>query len=612
MRAVQLLINSYLPPDIRDPNLKMDAKSIGNLLAVVAEKYPDRYEDISKFISDVGRNASYRQGETIGLDDLKPVINREPVFKAMDKEIAAARKELGDGPEFEEARQAIWTKYSDELGKMTSTAAAEALNSLGLSVASGARGKADQLKAMLTTPGMYADHRGQPVKVFIRNSFSDGLRPAEYLAGTYSTRFSVMSTKNATAKGGDFSKQAGQAAVNLIVTEDDCGTGNGILMSPDDESLKYRVLAKSAGDLKEGSIIGRDELSAIRKYKKPVIVRSPLTCQAKQGICAKCAGAMFGNGKLSSIGDAVGITAANAIGEPITQSALNNKHSGSIVKGKRVFSGFDVINRIAQSPEDFPERAAVSEVSGIVEKIEDAPQGGKFIYVDGKQHYALPGFAPLVKPGDKVEQGDQLSDGIVDTRDIIRLRGLGEGRKHYATRLKQALDDSGMPANSVNVEMLARAAIDHVVIEDPDGLGDFLPDDVVSYNTLSTTYVPPETARKMKPLEAVGKVLQAPALHYSIGTKLTPRMAKQIEESGLDVLVDDYEPKFRPEMVRLRSASHYNPDWLAAQHTSYLKKQLNEAAIRGEDTNIEENTHFAPRLAQGVGFGKNIRITGKF
>jgi hypothetical protein len=117
----------------------------------------------------------------------------------------------------------------------------------------------------------------------------------------------------------------------------------------------------------------------------------------------------------------------------------------------------------------------------------------------------------------------------------------------------------------------------------------------------------------MAPQHASGRTLQAPILHYSIGTKLTPKMVKHIEDSGIkDIYASDDPSPFHPEMQRLRVAAHANDDWLASMHTSYLKKQLNESAIRGDETNTSENIHFAPRLAKGEDFGKDVRRTGKF
>ena len=206
-----------------------------------------------------------------------------------------------------------------------------------------------------------------------------------------------------------------------------------------------------------------------------------------------------------------------------------------------------------------------------------------------------------------------MSEGLADPGEVVELRGLGEGRKYYSDKLKQLLDDSGMEADRRNTELMARAALDHLQITDIKEDDEYLPDDVVSYSYFSNRYTPPKDTAKFKTDKSVGTYLQSPALHYTIGTKITPKIAKHLKSSGFDELFTSADsPTFKPHMVRLRAATHHGTDWLASMHTSYLKKQLSDSAIRGEESNVESNIHFAPRLAIGTNFGENIEQTGKF
>ena len=123
----------------------------------------------------------------------------------------------------------------------------------------------------------------------------------------------------------------------------------------------------------------------------------------------------------------------------------------------------------------------------------------------------------------------------------------------------------------------------------------------------------PETTHAMKAKQAVGKYLQQPILHYTIGTRITPQVVKNLESVGYDnVYADDTKPEFEPEMIRLRGASHTSPDWMASQGTSYLTKQLQESVTRGDDTNVLHNPDWRPRLAYGAGFAKDLQTTGIF
>jgi hypothetical protein len=410
------------------------------------------------------------------------------------------------------------------------------------------------------------------------------------------------------------SKIMSQAAASLVVTKDDCGTTAGVDLDLDEPSVKGRVLAMPAAGLPAGAVLDSGTLAHLRKLgTEKIVVRSAMTCGQKLGLCSRCLG-LRSNGKFAKIGDSVGIQAAQALGEPVTQMALNLKHTSGQKSGlKASYAGFKWINQFVQSPEQFDSRAAVSEEDGVVDKVEDAPQGGKYVSVNGKEHYVPPGLDVLVKAGQHVEAGDQLGDGLVDAADITRLRGLGEGRRYYAERLKQMLEDSGMKTDLRNTEMLARAAINHVTVTGSEDVGDYLPDDVAEYNRIAPSWAPPKDAKARTPAESRGMWLQDPVLHYSVGTRITPKVASRLEELGYKKITAAAEPPpFEPSMVRLRVASHYNPDWLASQHTSYLTRQLGESAVRGDDTDTASNIHFAPRLAVGEGFGDNVRETGKF
>lgn len=612
MRAVDFAISRILPEDLRRDTYDLGKKGMANLMAEVALKHPDRFPDIAKKLGDMGRRAAWWQGYTTADEDTRQVIDTKKYYAQMDAELTKLRKEKLPQDEFEERRSEILTRYSDLIEKDTMAAAMKNRNAFALAVASGARGNPSHVKAILSTPGVYQDSKGRTIPLFVRNSFGDGVRPAETLAGTYGARTSVVSTKRATAQGGDLLKIMTQSTVNYNVTEKDCKVDNGLAMDPNEASLSGRVLARPVGDIPAGTVIDRNLLAQLRRRGKPVVVRSAMTCRAKHGLCAHCAGVQA-DGKFPNVGESIGVTAAAAIGEPIVQGALNVKHSGGMAKGKKSFSGLKYIQQFLQIPEEFKDKATVSEVDGAVDRIEEAPQGGMFITVSGERHFVLPGFQPLVKVGQKIEAGEPLSDGLVNPADIVRLRGLGEGRRYYATRLSQMLADSGQNPDARNVEILARAAIDNYLIEDPEESDPWQPDDLVREGELLASYKPPADTAAMPVSKASGRYLQAPVLHYTVGTRLTPKMTQALQDAGVSTVpVSSQTPRFRAEMKRLRVASHDSDDWLASLGTSYLSSQMRTALERGDETNVKENWHFGPRLAYGVGFGENIEQTGKF
>ena len=613
MKAVDLLINSYLPEDLRDYDRLYDKKGLSKLMADIGQNHPEKYRELSKLISDVGRKSSYYQGETLKLSDMRPTYDKSKDLESMDAEIDKIKKTLPRS-QHNKAKMKVYQKYSDRLGKKTIAGAMSGEHGLANSVFSGARGSPTQLAAMVTSPGMYTDYANKPIDMFVRNSFGEGLRPHEYLGSMFGARKSVIATKESTADAGYLGKQMARATLPIVVTQTNCGTSNGINVEVDNvDDMLGRVLTKAVGSIPAGTVVDRKVINELSKNKKEnVMVRSPLTCQSKEGVCAECSG-LGNDNKFPSIGDSVGLTAAHALSEPITQGSLNTKHTGGMYSDKTTFAGFNVINQIMQSPGTFPNRASVSEVFGTVDKIEEAPQGGKFIYVDGHKHYVLPGFNESVKAGQKVEPGDQLSEGIVDVKDIIRLRGLGSGRKHYVNRLEQAFADSGMQVDRRNLEFLARGALDQVQVDSIDGLGDHLPDDLVSYNKLNADYNPGKNAKLLASDDAVGQYLESPALHYSIGTRLTPRMVSTLKDAGIDKLYASKDtPRFTPIMTMLSRAAKHNEDWMAKLHNTYISESLRNDSVIGADTDIEQNVHFAPRIAIGKGFGDKAKETGKF
>lgn len=294
-------------------------------------------------------------------------------------------------------------------------------------------------------------------------------------------------------------------------------------------------------------------------------------------------------------------------------SGLNTKHSGGVASKKKTFSGFDVISQIVQTPDTFPNEATVALKSGTITSIKPASQGGNYIGVDGEEHYVLPNFDIFVKVGDTVEAGDQLSDGIVDSAAIVTLRGLGAGRRFYSERLKKALDESNIATDKKNTELIARGAINHIEIDDYDENEDYLPGDVTKYNEFAYKYKPNSDSKEVSLDRSIGKYLQKPILHYSIGTKLTPNMVKRISNAGLSsVQVSEVKPNFSADMIRLRNSPQVNDSWIQRMSTSYIKTNLNDSAIRGLESNTRNSNNFADTLARGVDFAKDIETSGKF
>lgn len=278
----------------------------------------------------------------------------------------------------------------------------------------------------------------------------------------------------------------------------------------------------------------------------------------------------------------------------------NTKHSGGAASSKDPDSiaGFDVVRDLAMVPSTFPHRAAVASIDGRVDDIAPAPQGGFYISVGDTRHFSK--GDPSVKVGDEVEAGDVLGIGLVNPRDVVEHKGIGAGREYFTSRYTKALRDSGYEVNRRNVELLSRANINHVTSDEFDG--DLLPGDVQQYNTWQASYEPREDATELDPQAAVGRFLERPVLHHTIGTRVTKRMLPDLNEfaAGRKLLVSAKPPGVSAHMESLQYVPQHYPDWMAQLSSNYLERGLLRNAHRGASSSTT-GLHPMPGVARGVG-----------
>ena len=607
----QVLVNDALPPRFRDYGRVMDSNGIEQVLQEIAREDPDSYAAVTKRLMDVGNAAAFDTGTTIRLSDLRPAYDKRPVLQALDIAEAKIRgdKTLTDAQK-SELIEKLYDKANAKIVEDTFNVEFDRKNQLALQVASKARGTKPQLAAFVSTPGTYSDPYGKMVPMFIRHSFAEGLTPAEYWAGSFGARTGVISTKGATAKGGAFGKLLSASAISQVVTEDDCGTEGGLPVKVDDDDNIGAVLARPAGGYDAGTVITKNVLSDLRKDKRhdEIVVRSPVTCGCKDGVCSKCAG-IRETGGFPPIGYNLGTNAASAFAERITQGALNVKHSGKKTSGKGHYQGFEMLTSLAKVPKVFPDRATISPTDGTVSKIEDAPQGGTYIFVtdkNGKEYktYVASGYDIDVKVGDELEAGDQMSDGVIDPSELVKYKGIGEGRRYWASRFTQAMRDSGMAANRRNAEVLARTVMNTVRLENEDEAGEGLPGDVLTYTAWSYGFKPRKDSSIVAPtVSSVGKYLEQPVLHYTIGTKITPSVIRTMKKFKVDrMMVNDTKPAVEPFMERIEDSNAEKDDWLARLGTTYLKSRLLDDVARGAESHLHSTEPY-PGIAKGVEFG---------
>lgn len=414
---------------------------------------------------------------------------------------------------------------------------------------------------------------------------------------------------NSVADAGYFSKQMSRATMTLRITEHDCGTDNGVDLPVSNREAVGTYLAHPVGGYNKNNEVTAKVLNDLaHKGVTTIIVRSPITCQSSakfhsNAICQLCAGKREKG--LPLLGDYIGITSASTLGEPLAQGQLSLKHSSGSATGPNLTSGFDLVKQLATIPQTFKDKAAVAEHDGVVKEIRVATQGGHYINIGTDEYYIPTGFGLKVKAGESVEAGDVLSEGIVNPSDIVRLKGIGEGRRYFAQVMKRTFDEAGMGGiNHRNFEVLSKSMIDHVNITDNNGLGDHLPGDIVSYQAIERNYQPRPDAAKVRVDLAYNKYLESPVLHYTIGTRITKKIIERLRANNIEqVLVSSTHPGFTPEMQRLDALPEHEPDWMHQLYTANLERKLLHAVNTGAFSDTKGASP-VPGLAYGVGFGQ--------
>ena len=614
----QLLINDALPKEMRDYNRILDKKGMGQLGTTLAEKYPDQYRDVMKKIHDVSRDAGYTTGGlSMGLNDIRQTEaskkNAAAVTNAL-RQILADRK-LDD----KTRRVQILKLAADAQKKLTEDVYNEALeknNPLVHQVISGGSGNKFTLSSLIGADMQYVDHKDEPIPVPVLRPYSRGLTPTEYFAGAFGARKGVIDTKTATADAGFYGKQLTQMAHRLVVTADDdddeeqlaTAVNRGLPSDVDDPDNEGALLARDLGPYKRNTVLTPKILKDLKESGvKDILVRSPIVGgPADGGVFARDVGYRE-KSRIPPVGDFVGIAAAQALSEPVSQSQLSSKHSGG-VGGAKSISGFKAINALVQVPKKYPDGATHAQVDGTVQEVRPAAQGGYYVKIDGQDHYVSADSAVTVKKGDILEAGDTLSDGMPNPAEIVRHKGIGEGRRYFVQAMRDVFKNSGITAHRRNVELVARGLINHVRMEDE--YGDFVPDDVVPYSVLERNYRPREGSQLAEPTRLTGQFLEAPALHYSIGTKITKSVATNLKKYGINAVQAHKEPPpFKPEMVRGMANISNDQDWMTRMLGSYQQRGFLGSIHRGLSSDAAGSS-YVPSLAAGENFGLSGPTSG--
>lgn len=591
----QYLLNETIPSKYRPEGAYTKKKMFNNMLRL-AKDDPDKYVQTIQRVKELGDEFATMEGISVGLDDIEPVYSQRD---AIVKPALQKMKQTTDRSK----RQQIVSQTQDKLIDY----AKNHPGTMGDMVRSGGRGNPLQLMRTVGAPAAASDEEDEIQPWLTTHSYSEGLKPSEWWATNKEARMAAVKANIEVSEPGDLSKILVNNTSDQIVTETDCGTTNGLKFSVTDSSLVDRYTAKKTGNIPAGTLITPRILSSLKKQKiDSVLARSPMTCESRDGLCQMCAG-LDVTGKPNAIGTNVGVRASQAMGEPLTQLALNVKHGGRVSGSNPMeIAGLEGFRAIIESPASFRNKAALAPESGTVEKVDAAPQGGHYITVGGQKTYAGQHLKPLVKPGDKVEAGDALSEGIPRPDEVVKHKGLGAGREYMVDKLSKIYQDSGIDIDRRHFETLAKSNLNHLRVEDVDDMDSaehgLVRGDVIDYNKFRN--IVSNSVETVPLSQAEGRYLGEAILHHLAGTKITPRMVSDFKKAGINrIKVTTRMPKVTPFMAPATRNPLLNPDWLVRMGHRYLKQSITEGAQKGEASDLH-GAHPIPGIVFSAQFGE--------
>lgn len=483
----RVLVNEVLPREVRDYGLVFTDKAIQQKLVEIDKTVGrEAFVKALKGLADIGRRFAYVTGSSFLLSDLQSMTReRNAAYRRADAEADRVRR---SSMSEEDKRKAIVNVYmsagaqlqkSIDLGKNS----AGKSNNVQDMMAAGARGNPSQVKQMVSDVGVMLDHRNMPMPVPVRGSYAEGLSTSEFFQHMYGNRKGMIDRSQSVRDPGALTKQVIVSAAGYRVTMPDCQTRQGI----DEPTMGMSALDRYSAETVPG-VVKRDELvtttvlAAARKANvKTIRVRSPLSCEAPSGVCVRCYG-LDEEGKPPTVGDFVGIKDAQGLTEPTTQLAMKTFHTGGVATTKaNLATGFDRVKQLFTMPKEMEEKATLAEVAGRVDDVRSSPYGGHVVTIGGKNHRVARGLSLRVRVGDQVTVGQQISDGAVDPRDVLRLRGLRAMQVQLRDDIAHVYASGGERLHPKVVEAPVRILTETVRVSDPGDHPSLVAGDYATY-----------------------------------------------------------------------------------------------------------------------------------
>ncbi len=471
-------------------NAPLRKRDMGAVIEGLVEQHgPHATAQVLDAFKELGFHFASQAGITVSKNDVVIPPKKEEILERIEGEVADILDQYDMGLiSQEERKEAVvdkWNAATDEVGEAMQEHLEE-LNPIFMMANSGARGSFKQIRQLAGMRGLMANPKGEIIERPIKANFMEGLTVLEYFISTHGARKGLADTALRTADSGYLTRRLVDVAQDVIVREEDCGTKEGIDMpvlgedGKPNENLLGRHTNHKVGGLKRGTLITKPELAAIveeigKDDAATAPVRSVLKCEADTGICQACYGVAPATGKMVAIGDAVGIIAAQSIGEPGTQLTLRTFHTGGV-------AGLDITQGLPRVVELFEARkpkglAKLAEVDGKA-AIERTDKAIKVTVTDdaGEEHaYSFPVRTRLfVADGDKVEAGDQLNEGSIYPHELLDIRGRTDTEVYLVQEVQKVYRSQGVDIKDKHIEIIVRQMMKKVRV-DQKGDSDYLP-----------------------------------------------------------------------------------------------------------------------------------------
>ena len=473
-------------------------KILGNIIAEVFKRF--KITETSKMLDrmkDLGFKYSTKAGITVGVSDIVVLAEKKEIIDAAHTKVDNVLKQFRRGLITEEERYdrviSIWSVAKDNIQSKLMDSLANT-NPIFMMSDSGARGNASNFTQLAGMRGLMANPAGRIIELPIISSFREGLTVLEYFISTHGARKGLADTALKTADSGYLTRRLVDVAQDVIVRDDDCGTDRGLLISalmdgteviePLEERLIGRYARKAikhpetkAVLVPENGLITEDlAVEIVSSNIEEVWIRSAFTCNTRHGVCKKCYGRNLATGQEVEVGEAVGIIAAQSIGEPGTQLTMRTFHTGGVA-GNDITQGLPRIQEIfeARNPKG---QAVISEIDGVIVAINEGKDRQNEIVVQGQletRTYTAPYTARLkVAVNDPIERGHELTEGSIDPKELVKVKDVTAVQEYMLKEVQKVYRMQGVEIGDKHVEVMVRQMLRKVrVIE--SGETDVLP-----------------------------------------------------------------------------------------------------------------------------------------